>query len=315
MRLAGRRRRRPAPQPHASAINASWHRRRTSRRFECPAPNISRGVPDCQRAPTNRPGPCCDIWPRSTGPCRHLANLGRTVGNRGVQPSRAGKIRRAEAQRRVLACFEGICNIVRDCRSAKVPRTRHYKWMTQDPGYAERVRASIKVAVGTLESEAVRRAHEGVCKPVFYKGEHVRDSEGGLVYETEYDSNLLMFLLRAYDPKRFVDKLRTTFDANWSGNLEDLPEEFLMQVLEWINAQIAATKAKQIEQGRPSRPLRLRRRPWTSKRTANPKCSLVSKFEALVLRHGADEPCASAKRPAHRSEIPNFPQTRTSGSR
>jgi hypothetical protein len=35
-----------------------------------------------------------------------------------------------------------------------------------------------------------------------------------------------MFLLKAYDPKRFGDKLRTTFDANWSGNLEDLPDEF-----------------------------------------------------------------------------------------
>jgi hypothetical protein len=70
----------------------------------------------------------------------------------------------------------------------------------RDPGYAERFRTSIQVAVGTLESEAVRRAHEGVRKPVFYKGEHVRDSEGRLVYETEYGSNLLMFLLSAYDP-------------------------------------------------------------------------------------------------------------------
>ena len=81
-------------------------------------------------------------------------------------------------------------------------------------------------------------------KPVFYKGEHVRDSEGRLVYETEFDSNLLMFLLRAYDPKRFGDKLRTTFDANWSGNLEDLPEEFLRQVLQRLEAQAAAMEAK-----------------------------------------------------------------------
>jgi len=110
--------------------------------------------------------------------------------------------------------------------------------MAQDPGYAERFRASIQVAVGGLESEAVRRAYEGVRKPVFYKGEHVRDSEGRLVYETEFSDNLLMFLLKAYDPKRFGDKLRATFDANWSGNLEDLPEEFLRQFEEKLAARV-----------------------------------------------------------------------------
>jgi hypothetical protein len=58
--------------------------------------------------------------------------------------------------------------------------------------------------------------------------------------KTEYDPNLLMFLLKAYDCKRFGDKVRTTFDANWNGNLEDLPEEFLKQVLQQIEAQAAA---------------------------------------------------------------------------
>ena len=97
-----------------------------------------------------------------------------------------------------------------------------------------------------LEDEAVRRAHEGVKKLVFWKGKPVRVN-GELVYETEYDSNLLMFLLRAYDPKRFGDKIDTTFGPNWSGNLEDLPEAFLRQVLEVIEAQGAALKAKQID--------------------------------------------------------------------
>jgi hypothetical protein len=57
----------------------------------------------------------------------------------------------------------------------------------------------------------------------------------------------LWFLLKAYDQKRFRDRVRTTFDANWSGNLEDLPEEFLRQVLQQIEAHVAALKAKQIE--------------------------------------------------------------------
>jgi hypothetical protein len=57
-----------------------------------------------------------------------------------------------------------------------------------------------------------------------------------------------MFLLKAHDPKRFGDKLRTTFDANWNGNLEDLPEEFLRQFLQRLEAQAAAEQARQLEQ-------------------------------------------------------------------
>ena len=125
----------------------------------------------------------------------------------------------------------------------------HYQWLRDDPTYPGRFREAQQVAVRTLEDEAVRRAYEGVRKPVFYKGKQVRDSEGRLVYETEYDSNLLMFLLKAYDRKRFGDKVDTTFGPNWNGNLEDLPEELLRQILQKIDAEAAALKAKQLESG------------------------------------------------------------------
>jgi hypothetical protein len=53
-----------------------------------------------------------------------------------------------------------------------------------------------------------------------------------------------MFLMKSYDRKRFGDKIDTTVGPNWSGNLEDLPEEFLRQVLQRIEAQVAAVEAK-----------------------------------------------------------------------
>jgi len=171
-------------------------------------------------------------------------NVADTYGQRSRRRDQSG---RAQAQRRFLACFAGCCNVLKASRAAKVARAQHYKWLAEDATYPARFKQAMQLGVRTLEDEAVRRAHEGVKKLVLWKGKPVRVS-GELVYETEYDSNLLMFLLRAYDPKRFGDKLRTTFDANWSGNLEDLPEEFLKQVLERINAQIAAAKAKALEQ-------------------------------------------------------------------
>jgi hypothetical protein len=124
----------------------------------------------------------------------------------------------------------------------------HYEWLRDDPTYSARFKEAMQVGIRMLEDHAVKLAHEGVRRLVTYKGKPVKDPEtGGWLYEYEYDGQMVQFLLKAYDPKRFGDKLKTTFDANWSGNLEDLPEEFLRQVLQQIEAQGAALKAKQIE--------------------------------------------------------------------
>jgi hypothetical protein len=75
---------------------------------------------------------------------------------------------------------------------------------------------------------------------------------GEIVYETEFDSQLAMFLLKAWDRKTYGDKIDTTFGPNWSGNLEDLPEEFLRQVLQQIEAQAAGDRG-QADRGRRQR--------------------------------------------------------------
>lgn len=51
-------------------------------------------------------------------------------------------------------------------------------------------------AARTLEDEAVRRAHEGLRKPVRYKGKIVG-------YETEYSDSLMLALLKANNPEKF----------------------------------------------------------------------------------------------------------------
>jgi hypothetical protein len=169
-----------------------------------------------------------------------------TYGQRSRTRDQSG---RAQAQRRFPACFAGCCNVLRAARAAKVGRATHYQWMDEDPTYPARFREAQRVAVRALEDEAVRRAHDGERKLVTYKGKPVKDVDGKFLYETVRDSQLLMFLLKAYDRKRFGDKIDTTFGPNWNGNLEDLPEEFLRQVLAKLDAQAAAIAAKQIEGG------------------------------------------------------------------
>jgi hypothetical protein len=54
--------------------------------------------------------------------------------------------------------------------------------MDQDETYPARFREAMQVAFRVLEDEAVRRTHEGVYKPLMYKGEQVRDNEGRLLF-------------------------------------------------------------------------------------------------------------------------------------
>jgi hypothetical protein len=61
-------------------------------------------------------------------------------------------------------------------------------WCKSDPGYAERFKEAVEAGIDLLEEEAIRRARDGVLRPVFYKGKvigHVR----------EYSDQLLMLLL------------------------------------------------------------------------------------------------------------------------
>jgi len=176
-----------------------------------------------------------------------------TVGNRSARHRAGEEMRLKAAQSRFLACFRVTCSATRSARAAKVNRGEHYRWLKNDPTYLARFREAMQDGLRTLEDHAVKLAFEGVKRLVTFKGKPVRDPvTGGWLYETEFDSQVLMFLLKNYDRKRFGDKIDTTFGPNWSGNLEDLPEEFLRQVLQQIEAQGAALKAKQIEAGTPA---------------------------------------------------------------
>lgn len=97
-------------------------------------------------------------------------------------------------QARFLAAF-GVCGqIGKAARWCKLHRHAHYNWMQEDPTYPARFAEAEKKAIRTLRDEAVRRAHDGLRKPVWYKGKIVG-------YETEYSDTLLLGLLKGLDPE------------------------------------------------------------------------------------------------------------------
>jgi hypothetical protein len=105
-------------------------------------------------------------------------------------------------QRRFLLCFEACASITKAARWAKVHRQNHYDWLEGSEEYRKAFATSEPRALRALEDEAVRRAHDGFRKAVYYKGRIVG-------YTTEYSDTLMNTLLKS-NPK---------FRDRWSGEL------------------------------------------------------------------------------------------------
>jgi hypothetical protein len=79
-----------------------------------------------------------------------------------------------------------------------IARRTVYEWKANDSEFADALEDAYQQGIAVLEEEAVRRAYHGNDRPVFQKGIQV-----GTV--KEFSDSLLMFLLKARDP-RFRDK-------------------------------------------------------------------------------------------------------------
>ena len=103
----------------------------------------------------------------------------------------------------MLAAIAGTGNISKAATVANVARAQHYAWLKQDPEYAQAVQDAMEQAADALESEARRRAEEGVDEPVFYKGK-----ECGVI--RKYSDTLLIFLLKGGRPERYRERHEVT---------------------------------------------------------------------------------------------------------
>jgi hypothetical protein len=148
-------------------------------------------------------------------------------------------------QKQFLEAFAVSCSIQKAARYANVHRQTHYDWLAKDPSYPARFREAQERAGRTLEDEAVRRAKDGIEKPVLYKGRQVY-VDGEPLYEHQHSDTLLMFLLRAYDREKFGDRQVIELKLeDWDGDLSKLSEQSARRLLQQIEEKIAAAEAKE----------------------------------------------------------------------
>jgi len=141
--------------------------------------------------------------------------------------------------RAFLAAYRRTANVTRAAKAAGIAREAHYRLLERSASY-QAVFASAGIEAGqTLEDEAVRRAVEGVRRPLFYHGAMVTvpkdpsdpDGEWIPVVEREYSDMLLLALLKAKKPKEYKDRVEHDLGAGakegaqkFVGTMQDLLE-------------------------------------------------------------------------------------------
>ena len=129
----------------------------------------------------------------------------------------------ATTKKRFLEAFSqhGVisraCQHVRTNRKATLDRSRHYKWLSEDPQYREAFIQADAAFTESLIGEAITRARDGKPKPIIWQGQLMGrwvDKAGKTVKEDdpkalkfipltvqEYSDVLLMFLIKAKRPE------------------------------------------------------------------------------------------------------------------
>ena len=105
-----------------------------------------------------------------------------------------------------LAAYAVTCSISGAAKAARINRGTHYDWLQADPEYKAKFERAQEVAIQALEDEAVRRAYEGVERPVYQGGEKV-----GVI--REYSDTLLIFLLKGLRPAKYRERYDVAVEA------------------------------------------------------------------------------------------------------
>src|SRR5215469_18944091 len=147
-------------------------------------------------------------------------------------------------QEKFLGAYAEHARVFKAAEIAGVARTQHYAWLKESRVYAKAFDEVKAQAAQALEDEAVRRAVNGVDKPVFYQGEVC-----GQV--TEYSDTLLAMLLKAHIPDRYKERSETTTKIQkheFSDEAVVLTEMFRVEELQEFDRRLKARQAEKAAQ-------------------------------------------------------------------
>lgn len=111
-------------------------------------------------------------------------------------------IRTPEKREKFLTALdEENGNVSKALEVAVLSRSAAYDWRNEDEDFKTAWDDVVEKSTERLESEAWRRAHDGVDRDVFYQGEKIAT-------ETNYSDTLLMFMLKGRKPEKYRENSR-----------------------------------------------------------------------------------------------------------
>lgn len=126
----------------------------------------------------------------------------------------AGKLKFTAARKKLfLEVLAETANVTRAAKAAGVTTWTAYEARKQDAAFADQWHEAVEEACDLMEAEALRRAVDGVAKPVFYQGKQCGEIQ-------EYSDTLLIFLLKAHRPEKFRDNARIELTGKDGGPVQ-----------------------------------------------------------------------------------------------
>jgi len=118
-----------------------------------------------------------------------------------TEPKRPRRLNARLRQRAFLKAYSICGRISEAARIAQIDRQDHKRWYKADPVYRMAFDDHQEETAQLLEDEAIRRAYEGVKRPVLYQGRAVKiGGSRKVLYETQYSDTLLIALLKRFRP-------------------------------------------------------------------------------------------------------------------
>lgn len=106
-----------------------------------------------------------------------------------------------EAREKFLAALSQGASVSGAANASGLPRSTAYDLRKEEEIFAKAWDEAVEAGTDALEDEAIRRAKDGVPKPVFYKGMACGEVQ-------EYSDSLLMFTLRARRPDKYRENMK-----------------------------------------------------------------------------------------------------------
>jgi len=138
----------------------------------------------------------------------------------------------AETRQVFLAAIASGDTVAGAAKKAKAGLRTVYNWRESNKVFREAWEDANEMGIATLEQEAIRRARDGVLKPVYQGGKKV-----GTV--REHSDTLLIFMLKAKRPDVYRDRISAELTGKGGGPIQSettTAERPRMTPKEWLEA-------------------------------------------------------------------------------